>query len=100
MKVGLKDKISQYVDFSYGYGSTATLGFKQQNDTSFPITLIPRNIDEFMTEKYRIVFVLERNRHDKKYKKILTEVKKGLFNEMYNEFPEEIKTLIECKNTL
>ena len=29
MKVGLKDKISQYVDFTYGYGNDVTLGFKE-----------------------------------------------------------------------
>lgn len=34
MKVGLKDKISQYVDFKYGYGNEVTLGFKMQNDAS------------------------------------------------------------------
>ena len=56
MKAGLKDKISQYVDFTYGYGSDATLGFKAQKDTLFPITLIPRNIDEFVSQKYKIVF--------------------------------------------
>ena len=55
MKVGLKDKISQYVDFTYGYGSEATLGFKKQRDTSFPITLIPRGIDKFVTQKHKIV---------------------------------------------
>ena len=73
MKVGLKDKISQYVDFTYGYGSEATLGFKKLHDTSFPITLIPRGIDEFVTQKH----------------------KKGLFAEVYNELPQEIKMLIQ-----
>ena len=60
MKVGLKDKISQYVDFSYGYGREATLGFKEQRDMAFPITLIPKSIDEFVVKKYKIVFVLEK----------------------------------------
>jgi len=95
MKAGLKDKISRYVDFSYGYGSTATLGFKQQNDSSFPITLIPRCIDELVTKKYKIIFVLEKNLYDEKYNKILVEIKKGLFREVYDDFPDDVKSLIE-----
>ena len=77
MKAGLKDKISQYVDFSYGYGSKATLGFKAKQDISFPVTLIPRNIDEFVSNKYKIVFVLEKKIGADKYQKVLMEVKKA-----------------------
>ena len=76
MKAGLKDKISQYVDFTYGYGSEATLGFRAQKDTSFPLTLIPRNIDEFLSQKYKIVFVLEKKTEEEKFRKVLMEVKK------------------------
>ena len=95
MKVGLKDKISQYVDFTYGYGSEATLGFKAWKDTSFPITLIPRNIDEFVTQKYKIIFVLEKRTGEEKYKHVLAEIKKGLFEELRNELPEGVKNFIE-----
>ena len=95
MKAGSKDKISEYVDFTYGYGSEAILGFKQQRDTSFPITLIPRCIDEFVTQKYKIIFVLQKYIKEAKYKQILVEIKKGLFAELYYEFPEEIKELID-----
>ncbi len=96
MKVGLKDKISKYVDFTYGYGSIATLGFKEWNDTSFPITLIPRTIDEFVTKKYKIVFVLQKKIKEATYKDVFIEVKKGLFSEIYGEFPEELKKI--CKS--
>ena len=95
MKVGLKDKISQYVDFTYGYGSEATLGFKRQRDSSFPITLIPRKIDDFVTQKYKIVFVLEKKSGDEKYVRTLAEIRKGLFEELREAFPEGIKNLIE-----
>ena len=95
MKVGLKDKISQYVDFTYGYGSEATLGFKKQHDTSFPLTLIPRGIDEFVTQKHKIVFVLQKSSKEEKYQHLLVEIKKGLFAEVYNELPNEIKRLIK-----
>ena len=94
MKVGLKDKISQYVDFSYGYGSMATLGFKKIGNTSFPVTLIPTNIDKFVSMKYKILFVLQKDKQSKNYKKIYSEVKKGLFEELYHDFPEELKNII------
>lgn len=95
MKVGLKNKISQYVDFTYGYGNDVTLGFKQQWDTSFPITLIPISIDEFVAKKYKIVFVLEKKIGEGKYRSVLSEVKKGLFGEVYKELPGEIKDMID-----
>lgn len=96
MNVGLKEKISQYVDFTYGYGSIATLGFKKQFETSFPITLIPRCIDEFVNRKYKIVFVFKKKTGDSRYTDIITEVKKGLFEEIKSELPKEIRDLIEC----
>ncbi len=95
MKVGLKNKISQYVDFTYGYGNRATLGFKKFRDTSFPITLIPKCIDEFVTQKYKIVFVLQKEIINAKYKELLVEVKKGLFAEVYKEMPDDIKNLCQ-----
>ena len=94
MKVGLKDKSSQYVDFTYGYGSDATLGFRAEKDTSFPLTLIPRNIDEFVSQKYKIVFVLEKKTEEDKFQKVLMEVRKGLFEELFEELPEEIQDVI------
>lgn len=93
MNVGLKDKISQYVDFTYGYGNMATLGFKKFGATSFPVTLIPKSIDEFVAKKYRIVFVLQKRISDLKFETVLTEVKRGLFLEVYEEFPAELKKL-------
>lgn len=95
MKVGLKDKISQYVDFTYGYGSEATLGFRARKDASFPLTLIPRNIDEFVSQKYKIVFILEKKTGEDKFRKVLMEVKKGLFEELIEKLPEEIKNMVD-----
>lgn len=99
MKVGLKDKISHYVDFTYGYGNMATLGFQKLKDTSFPITLIPRSIDEFVSKKYKIVFVLKKAIPDLKYKEIFVEAKKGLFQDIYYEFPNELKAMIHVPKT-
>lgn len=94
MKIGLKDKICQHVDFSYGYGNMAVLGFRKLGDTSFPITLIPRSIDEFVSKKYRVIFVLQKEITEKKYKNILTEAKKGLFLQVKDEFPDKLKGLL------
>lgn len=91
MKVGLKDKIAQYVDFTYGYGNVATLGFRKSGISSFPITLIPRRIDEFVSQKYKIIFVLKKEIKEEKYKNIFMEVKQGLFQELYEGMPEELK---------
>ena len=96
MNIGLKDKISQYVDFTYGYGNMATLGFRKIENTAFPITLIPRSIDEFVNKKYRIVLVLKKKKNEKKYRDILVEVKNGLYSEVYEEFPDELKECISC----
>lgn len=96
MKVGVKDKISEFVDFTYAYGSMATLGFKELGKTSsFPITLIPRSIDDFSSKKYKVIFVLEKKIEDDKYKKILTEVKQGLCLELYPELPNDLKEKID-----
>ncbi|MBR5799067.1 MAG: hypothetical protein IKY23_03300 [Lachnospiraceae bacterium] len=94
MKIGLKDKISQYVNFSFGYGNEATLGFQKIRDTSFPVTLIPRSIDEFVLQKYRIIFVLEKKAEEEKFSRIIMEVKGGLFKELYSDFPDDLKKLI------
>lgn len=98
MKVGDKNKISQYVDFSYAYGNIATMGFSAKNtDVCFPITLIPKNIDEFASKKYRIVFVFEKSDSEDKYKFPLIEIKKDLFLECYEEMPDDLKELIIWK---
>ncbi|MBQ3543975.1 MAG: hypothetical protein IJA34_03135 [Lachnospiraceae bacterium] len=95
MKVGLKDKISQYVDFTYGYGNIATLGFKNIKDTSFPVTLIPRTIDEFISEKYTIIFIFKKQIKEEKYVECIYEIKKGLLGELYNELSDELRTYFE-----
>lgn len=95
MKVGLKDKISEFVDFAYAYGNIATLGFQQNGlKSSFPVTLIPRSIDEFTSKKYKIIFILQKKIREDKYKKLLVEIKEGIFMEHYRELPEEIKGMI------
>ncbi len=93
MKVGFKNKISQHVDFSFGYGNMATLGFKVVGDAAFPVTLIPKSIDEFVTEKHKIIFVLRKAYSNSKYAEVIMETKEGLFLELYSEFPDELKSL-------
>lgn len=95
MKVGIKDKMNQYVDFTYGYGSDAVLGFAQQGNMCFPITLIPKSIDNFVTQKYRVIFVLKKKIESDKYKTVLSEIKKGLLKDLYVEFPDTLKNVID-----
>lgn len=77
MNVGSKEKINQFVDFSYAYGNIATQGFKEIGEKrGFPITLIPKNIDEFVIQKYRIKFVFEKALDEEQYDKPIVEIKK------------------------
>lgn len=94
-KIGDKDKISRYVDFSYAYGSEVTMGFQKNNvGSSFPITLIPKNIDTFATKKYKVVFVYKKYIDDKVYKELFFEIKKELIKELFADFPEKLKKRI------
>ncbi len=97
MKVGLKNKISELVDFTYAYGNTATLGFQKfkNRNSSFPITLIPKNIDNFSTKKYKIIFILEKKIADNKYTQVISEIKQGLFSDLYIDLPSDLKYLID-----
>ena len=98
LKIGMKDKVSQYVDFSYAYGADVTLGFqKNGKGLSFPITLIPKSINTFTTKNYRILFVFTKSEKAKKYNSLYAEIKKGLFDELYCNFPQELKNLIDMR---
>ena len=46
----------------------------------------------------KLVFILEKKTGDDKFQKVLMEVKKGLFKELFEELPEEIKALIDIYN--
>lgn len=79
----MKDKISQYVG-AYAYGADVTLGFqKNGKGSSFPITLIPKNINTFTTKSYRILFILTKTEKTKKYDNLYIGIKNELFNELY-----------------
>ena len=100
MNIGKKDKINQYVDFSYAYGKEAILGFKESTQGGcFPITLMPQNIDTVTTKKYKIIFALQKEKADEKYGCIISEIKKGIFSDIYNDqcFPDALKELIELE---
>lgn len=97
LKIGDKDKISQYVDFSYVYGSDAVLGFhKDGSGSSYPVTLIPKNINNFATKSYRVIFVFRKNKQEKKYVDLYVKIKNGLVEELYFDFPERLKNRIDA----
>lgn len=102
MNIGKKDKINQYVDFSYAYGKEAFLGFKESSQGGcFPITLMTQNIDTVSTKKYKIIIVFQKEKTDEKYGYILSEIKEGIFPEIYNDafFPDSLKKLIETERS-
>jgi predicted nucleotide-binding protein (sugar kinase/HSP70/actin superfamily) len=97
MKIGNKDKISQFVDFRYSYGNEAVLGFQNNSisDICFPITLIPRNIEEFSSKKYKVIFVFCKSGTETIYKTPIMEIKTGILSEHYYSFPEELRQLVQ-----
>lgn len=97
MKIGRKEKIHQYVDFSYAYGNEAILGFQREtaNKSCFPITLMTSKISDSVAQTYRIIFVFEKRLSDVQYSGILMERKKGILEEHYQAFPEKLKNLID-----
>ena len=97
LKIGFKDKISLYVDFSYAYGSDVTLGFQENgNGLGYPVTLIPKNIHTFTTQSYKVLFVFKKGIGEKHYEELYVEGKKGLLKELYPDFPKTLKERICC----
>lgn len=98
MRVGEKDKITQYVDFSFAYGADAIIGFQKDQFSSFPITLMERNISEFCTHPQRITFILAAEaiagRRAGKYKEIIVEKSKGLLRALYDSLPDKLRNMI------
>ena len=44
-----------------------------------------------VSQKYKIVFVLKKRKTESKFREVLMEVKKGLFEEQYDALPEELR---------
>jgi hypothetical protein len=93
MKIGNKDLINQYVDFDYAYGNEATLGFCV-SESSFPVTLLPKPIDNYSTDKHRVILVFEKKIGERIYGEPVVEAKEGLFEEVYSEFPDELRKMV------
>ncbi len=94
LKVGMKNLITQEVDFDYAYGNEATLGFAKDAISSFPITLVPSNIDTFSSQKYRVVFLFKRKLGTAIFSDLVVQSRKGLLDELYPELPAVLKALI------
>lgn len=93
MKIGNKDLINQYVDFDYAYGNEATLGFCA-DENAFPVTLLPKSIDNYATNKHRVIFVFEKNVEEQIYREPIVEAKEGLLKKLYGEFPDELQKMV------
>ena len=99
LNIGEKDKISMHMDFDYAYGNIATLGFLQSSaGICYPITLLPINIDELTSSRYRILFVCKKDTDEIFYKEPVIEIKNGIFAELFPAFPRELKILFENEN--
>lgn len=57
----------------------------QLGQFEFPITLISKSIDEFSTKKFKVVFVLKKDKTLNQYKNLVVEIKKGLYEQVYSD---------------
>ena len=102
--VGEKDKINQYVDFTFAYGQDAIIGFRRDKDMryreSFPVTCAPQNIRNYCTKVYKISFLLRKTHDQEKYSELIVSCKKGLLFELMEteSFPSELRQLIQLES--
>ena len=100
--VGEKDKINEYVDFTFAYGQDAIIGFRKdiKHRESFPITCAPQNIKNYCTKVYKVSFLLRKIYDQEKYNELVASCKKGLLSELMEleSFPPELRQLIQLEN--
>lgn len=93
-KIGKHDKINQFNDFEVAIGSQlGILGVGHKNlkiTHSIPMTVLPNPITEYSTAPHKILYVLQNNGFDSKYKptkycKLIYEIKAGLFMQEAND---------------
>ena len=59
------------------------------------LIIIPRRIDEFAVQKYRINFVFDKVQRNEQYENLLMEIKEGVFAQHYEMFPEKLKVRVK-----
>lgn len=107
-KIGKKDLVTKDNDFEMatgnaygviGYDSRVTeKGSKKfvKNSLPVPTTLLTNPITSYCRNPEKIMFILDKNIGEEKYKNVFYEIKAGLLSEEYEKFPEILKSMILC----
>lgn len=99
MKIGYKDRATPLVDFTYAYGQSAIIGFRETAaNICFPVTLIPNCIENYSSTMYRVAFVCKKPASADLYERPFVEAKRNLFDKLFPDFPPELKNLFAQKN--
>lgn len=97
--IGKKEKLTEKVDFTYAYGSSAIMGFQEENNSlSYPKTILTNDINYYCINQKRVKAVLSKNENMNKYYCIVAESKPGLVYDRFNDFPKELSDLIDIEN--
>ena len=110
-RMGEKDLITKDNDFELATGNnTGVIGYDHrisqsdskkinQNKKAMPTTLLTTPITQLVSNPEKIMFILQKPIQEKRYQKILYEIKKGLLRENYSLLPRNIQNSICCYNS-
>ena len=70
-----------------------------RNINAMPTTLLATPITQLVSNPEKIMFILQKPIQEKRYQKILYEIKKGLLRENYSLLPRNIQNSICCYNS-
>lgn len=110
-RMGEKDLITKDNDFELATGnSSGVIGYDHRisqkgskklnrNINAMPTTLLATPITQLVSNPEKIMFILQKPIQEKRYQKILYEIKKGLLRENYSLLPQNIQNSICCYNS-
>ena len=110
-RIGEKNLITKDNDFELATGnSSGVIGYDHRisqksskklnrNINAMPTTLLATPITQLVSNPEKIIFILQKPIQEKRYQKILYEIKKGLLRENYSLLPRNIQNSICCYNS-
>lgn len=110
-RIGEKNLITKDNDFELATGnSSGVIGYDHRisqkgskklnrNINAMPTTLLATPITRLVSNPEKIIFILQKPIQEKRYQKILYEIKKGLLRENYSLLPRNIQNSICCYNS-
>ncbi|MDY3773819.1 MAG: PBECR4 domain-containing protein [Eubacterium sp.] len=110
-RIGEKNLITKDNDFELATGnSSGVIGYDHRisqkgskklnrNINAMPTTLLATPITQLVSNPEKIMFILQKPIQEKRYQKILYEIKKGLLRENYSLLPRNIQNSICCYNS-